>query len=122
MTRADLIAQLRDNPERQRAVYGDVTKSGGYFAALAVRTPCGIVSAVIEFPTQKNIAWMLRGVLHGLENGEEPREAARRFIEIENLAMASTMEAVDSKGLSRKKREVDFEKKQARAPDLLGVD
>ena len=118
----EMAQQLRDNPLQQRAVYGDVTKNGGYVAALAVLTSCGIVSAVIEFDTQENIPMMVLGVLRGLEEGGDPCETAKRFIEIEKSVMASTMETADTKGLARKTREVDFNRKQARAPDLLGID
>lgn len=123
MTKPEEMAkQLRDNPLQQRAVYGDVTKSGGYIAALAVRTSCGIVSAVLEFDTQNGVPMMILGVLQGIEDGGDPCETAKRFIENEKLVMASTMETADTKGLARNKREVDFDTKQARAPDLFGVD
>lgn len=123
MTRQQEMAQqLRDNPLQTRAVYGDVTKTGGYVAALAVRTSCGIVSAVIEFTTQAHVAMMILGVMEGLEKGGDSRESVTRFLDIEKSVMASTMEATDTKDLARKTREVDFDKKQARAPDLLGVD
>lgn len=131
MTRQQEMAQqLRDNPAQQRAVYGDEEKdangkpvpNGRYFAALALRLTTGIYSAVIEFPSKKNVPMLILGMLQGLEDGGDPRESARRFIEIENLAMASTMETADTKGLARIKREVDFDKKQALTPDLLGID
>lgn len=122
MTRQQEMAQqLRDNPSEQWAVDTDVQRDrhgrpvagGGYIAAIAIRTPTCILSAVIDFPSQKNIGWMLRGILHGLATGEDPLAAARRFIEIENVAMASTMETSDTKGLARNNREVDFDKKLA---------
>ena len=117
-----MAQQLHDNPLQTRAVYGDVTKSGGYVAALAVRTSCGIVSAVLEFDTQEGVPMMILGVLQGIEEGGDPCESFKRFVANEKLVMASTMEATDTKGLAQKRREVDFDKKRAPAPDLLGID
>lgn len=122
MTRQQEMAQqLRDNPLQQRAVYGDVTRSGGYIAAVAVRTKTGIVSAVIEFPTQEGIPMMVLGVLQGLETGGDPCETAKRFIDLERTVMASTMETADTKGGAREKRELDFDRKRAPAPMQLDV-
>jgi len=101
--------KLVDNPNLQRAVHGE-TRGDGYIAALAVRTPYGIVSATFDFATQDNIPMLIWGVLEGIERGSV-KETVERFLDIPKTVMASTSETTDTKARTRNRREVDFDKK-----------
>lgn len=106
MTRQQECHQkLVDNPDLKRAVRGE-TRGDGYIAALAVRTPFGIVSAVFEFTTQDNIPMLIWGVLEGLERGDV-KETVARFLDIPKTVTASTSETTDTLADRRIARKVD---------------
>lgn len=92
--REKVLSDMAESPDRQRAVFARESANGVYTAALAVRTAVGIVSAVIEFPSAKNIPMMILGVLEGLDQGGDPSASAKRFIEIEEAIRTSVAEDV----------------------------
>lgn len=106
--REQVLSQLTANPEQSRAVVADDTKNGGYAAALAVRTPLGIVSAVFEWDDKSKIAitsvpLMIYGVMDALEEGSDPAAAAKRMIALEGAARVSVVEDVMMKPRQRNK-------------------
>lgn len=90
--REQVLSDMAASADRQRTVFARESGEGGYVAALAVRTPVGIVSAVIEFPNAQNVPMMILGVLEGLEQGGDPSASAKRFIEIEEAIRTSVAE------------------------------
>ena len=77
--REQVLSQLAANPELNRAVVADDTASGGYAAALAVRTTLGVVSAVIEWDDKSKIAiTSVPLMIYGVHPSRRRASASRR--------------------------------------------
>lgn len=63
---------MRENPEMRYSFHGRPKQSGGYCAALAVRTPQGVVTGLIEFDNATDAALTVIAVVDAAVQGVDP--------------------------------------------------
>jgi len=79
---------LIDEPAMQTSVIGRETKSGGYAAAIATRTPAGIQCGVVEWESAEHVPVTLIAVIKAMADGKDPRQVIREWVAAEKAALA----------------------------------
>lgn len=110
---AIVTRHMRENPEMRYSFHGRQKQTGGYCAALAVRTPQGVVTGLIEFANATDAALTVIAVVDAAVQGRDQIAGLR---EMRRSAEAASCEEPQSNtARADKQSQVEFPQNNALA-------